>query len=234
MIPSQSATSTVPVTPATPATPASSHLHAAFLSILPRIQTHGEVYFRSLRCSHKKEEAIAEMIALVWKWFLRLVEKGKDPMDFPTALATFAAKAVKSGRRLTGQERSKDVMSSVARHKHGVKVEPLPSSTRRPYDDFYGTVHGQQLLDACEERLRDNTVTPPPDAAAFRIDFPDWLRTRTDRDRRIIDDMMQDERTQDLANKHGISPGRVSQLRREFMEDWERFCGLVEEQPTRN
>jgi hypothetical protein len=94
-----------------------------------------------------------------------------------------------------------------------------------PLDDFYGNVHGQQELDAFEERLRDNTMTPPPDAAAFRIDFPDWLKTRTDRDRRIIDDMMHDERTLDLANKHGISPGRVSQLRREFMEDWERFCG---------
>jgi hypothetical protein len=90
-------------------------------------------------------------------------------------------------------------------------------------------VHGQRDLDAFEERLRDNTMTPPCDAVAFRIDFPDWLKTRTDRDRRIIEDMMQDERTMALARKHGISPGRVSQLRREFMEDWERFCGEHEQ-----
>jgi hypothetical protein len=37
--------------------------------------------------------------------------------------------------------------------------------------------------------------------------------------------MIRDERTMDLANKYGISPARVSQLRREFMEDWDRFCG---------
>jgi hypothetical protein len=202
-------------------------LQAAFLSeVLPRIETHAEVCFGGVRCHHRREEFRAEMVALCWRWFLRLVERGKDPLAFPTALATYAAKAVKSGRRLAGQERSKEVLSPVARHKHGVKVEPLPSSTRRPYDDFYGDVHGQQELDAFEERLKDNTMTPPPDAAAFRIDFPSWLKTRTDRDRRIIEDMARDERTLDLANKHGISPSRVSQLRREFMEDWDRFCGL--------
>ena len=27
----------------------------------------------------------------------------------------------------------------------------------------------------------------------------------------------------DVAGKHGLSPGRVSQLRREFQEAWERF-----------
>jgi hypothetical protein len=219
---------------ALPTTPDAARLHDAFLSILPRIELHGQVYFRGLKCPHRKEDFIADMVALAWKWFVRLVEKGKDPMDFPSALATFAAKAVKAGRRVTGQERSKDVMSPVAKRKHGVKVEPLPSSTRRHFDDFYGTIHGQQLLDAYEERLRDNTMTPPPDAAAFRIDFPDWLKTRTDRDRRIIEDMARDERTLDLSKKHGISPGRVSQLRREFKEDWDRFCGLFEEHPIRN
>jgi hypothetical protein len=186
---------------------------------------HGHVYFRALKCPHLKEDFLADMVALAWKWFLRLVEKGKDPMDFPSALATFAAKAVKAGRRVARQERAKDVMSSVAKRKHGIKVERLPSSTRHHIEDVYGNVHGQQERDAFEERLRDNTMTPPCDAAAFRIDFPDWLKTRTERDRRIISDMMHDERTMALAKKHGISPGRISQLRREFMEDWKRFCG---------
>ena len=40
---------------------------------------------------------------------------------------------------------------------------------------------------------------------------------------------MLGERTLDVANKHGLSPARVSQLRREFMEDWTHFCGDGEE-----
>ena len=75
-------------------------LHSHFLEILPRIELHGRIYFRFLRCSQQREEALAEMIALSWKWFQSLVERGKDPARFPSALATFAARAVKSGRRL--------------------------------------------------------------------------------------------------------------------------------------
>ena len=206
-------------------TPPTSQLHATFQSLLPRLETHAAIYFRSIRCPDTRADKIAESVALAWKWLLRLHERGKDVNQFTMVFVFLVARAVKSGRRLTGQERARDVLSSRAQRKHGFAVEPLPSSTRRPFDDFYGTVHGQQALDAFEERLSDNTMTPPPDAAAFRIDFPDWLRTRTDRDRRIIDDMICDERTLDLARKHGISPARVSQLRREFMEDWERFCG---------
>ena len=208
--------------PTTPATPTSPHLHTAFLSILSRIETHARVSCRGLRCPHSREEFRAEVVALCWQWFVRLVEKGKDPLQFPMALAAYAARAVRSGRRLTGQERSKDALSPLAQRRHGFRVGPLPTSTRRPHDGF----HGRQAPDAFEERLRDNAVTPPPDAAAFRIDFPDWLRTRTDRDRRLIEGLMRDERTLDLASRHGLSPSRVSQLRREFKEDWRHFCGL--------
>jgi len=206
-----------------PATPAC--LHAAFCSILPRILLHGEVVFRGLRCPDRKEEALAELTALCWLWFIRLAAQGKDATQFPSALATYAARAVRAGRRLCGQERSRDVLSPVARHRHGFVVEPLPAATRRSYEDVYTSVGGQRGLDAFEERLRDNAVTPPPDAAAFRIDFPSWLCTRAERDRRLIADMMLDERTLDLAERYGLSPARISQLRREFMDDWLLFCG---------
>src|SRR5262245_28649398 len=63
------------------------HLHGPFLAILPRIEAHGNVYFRHLKCSHRKEEALAEMRALSWKWFIRLLQRGKDPSEFVSALA---------------------------------------------------------------------------------------------------------------------------------------------------
>jgi hypothetical protein len=37
------------------------------------------------------------------------------------------------------------------------------------------------------------------------------------------------ERTNDLARTHGLTPGRISQLRREFHDDWLRF---IDELPT--
>ena len=41
--------------------------------------------------------------------------------------------------------------------------------------------------------------------------------------RRIIGDLARNERTLDLSRKFGVTPARVSQLRREYHEDWNRF-----------
>ena len=187
-------------------------LHARFLTIEPRIRTHARVYFRSVKCPVKKEDFIAETVALAWKWFKRLAEKAKDATQFASVLATYAARAVKWGRRVTGQLKAKDVMNERTQQRHGFTVSKLPD---------YSTLSTNPLVEA----LADNTRTPPPDAAAFRVDWPAWLRTRTRRDRRIIRDMMANERTKDLANKFKISRARISQLRREFCDDWNRFCG---------
>jgi hypothetical protein len=199
---------------------------AQFLSlILPYVERHAQVVFRHFKCPHRKEDAISECAALAWKWFLRLVRQGKDPAAFPTALATFAARAVRCGRRLARMERPKDVLSPRAQRLYGFTVESLPLSTRTSFENLYSVPHGQKRQDSFEERLRDNTVTPVPDQVCFRLDFPAWVRTRTQRDRRVIEDLIQGERTGDVADKYGLSPGRISQLRRDFMEDWARFCG---------
>jgi hypothetical protein len=186
-------------------------LHAVFLSILPRIELHGRVYFRH-KSADAREELIAEMVGLSWKWFVRLIERGKDPTAFVSALATFAARAVNSGRRVCGQERAKDVLSPTAQKRHGFVVERLLN---------YSTLAGTSL----EEALIENTATPVPVQCAFRLDFPAWRLTRTYRDRAMIDRMMLGERTLDLSRQFGISPARVSQLRRDFHDDWRRYCG---------
>jgi hypothetical protein len=200
----------VPVTTPTYPIPLA-RLQATFLtSVLPRVLSHGCVYFRHLRSAELKEEYIAEMVALTWKWHLRLAERGKDSTRFPTALATFAARAVRSGRRLAGMERTKDVLSPLTQQRQGFAVGKLP--------DFSG-LNGSAL----EEALHDNTRTPPDEQCAFRIDFPAWRATHAARDRRVLDDLMLGERTLDVAGKYGLSPGRVSQLRREFLLDWRRY-----------
>jgi hypothetical protein len=187
-------------------------LQAAFLAaVLPKVVAHGRVYFRHLR-AERKEEAVAEMVALAWRWHRRLAERGKDATRFPCALARFAARAVRSGRKLAGMDRARDVLSPQARQRHGFAVGKVPDC---------GTLDGSPL----EEALHDNTRSPPDQQAMFRIDFPLWRASRTERDRRVLDDLMLGGRTLEVAGRHGLSPGRVSQLRREFLLDWRRFCG---------
>ena len=40
---------------------------------------------------------------------------------------------------------------------------------------------------------------------------------------------MAGERTTAAAHRHGLSMARVSQLRREFHRDWQKFCGELPE-----
>src|SRR5947209_4755854 len=93
---------------------------AAFLaSILPAIEAHGRVAFGHVRCRHRREDNVQEMRALGWKWSLKLWEKGKDPSRFASAIAVFAARHVRSGRKLCGQEAGKDCLSPTAQARHG-------------------------------------------------------------------------------------------------------------------
>ena len=187
-------------------------LQARFLEIRERIETHARIYFRNVKCWFKKADYVAEVLALSWKWFKRLAQKGKDAREFASVLASYAARAVKCGRRITRQLKPHDVLSEVAQQRHGFCVGKIPD---------FSTLDTNPL----QEALIDNTRSPVPDQVQFRLDFPSWLRTRTQRDRSLIGDMMAGQRTLDMSRRYGISPGRISQLRRDFYEDWQRFCG---------
>jgi hypothetical protein len=139
------------------------------------------------------------------------VKRGKDPTTFVSVLATYAVKAANAGRRISGQLKAKDVMNERTQQRRGFTVCKLPDCS---------TLNTNPLSEA----LIDNTQSPVPDQVAFRCDFPAWLRTHSQRDRRIIQDMARSERTLDLAQKYGLSRARISQKRSEFHDDWNRFC----------
>jgi hypothetical protein len=183
----------------------------AYVAIMPRIVNHARICFRHMVCNDSRENAIAEVVALTWMWFARLVEKGRHPEEFVSVMAVYAARAVKCGRRLCGQERANDILSPLAQNRGGFTVSPLPE---------FSTLDGNEL----DEALQDNMQTPVIDQVIFRVDFPNWLSTRTERDRLIIRELMSGERTLEVSQKYRVSQPRISQLRREYLEDWDAFC----------
>jgi hypothetical protein len=207
-------------------------LHLRFLALVPRIETHAQVCFRGIKCPVTKEDRVAECVALAWKWFVRLTERGKDPFEFPVAFACLVARAVRCGRRLCGQERSMDVLSPLAQQRRGFVVEHLPATTRSPHESLYASPHGQQLQDVFEERLRDNAVTPPPDAAAFRIDWPLFLRGLTTRDQEMATFLSLGHSGKAAAARFGLSPGRVTQLRQRWCRQWQTCQGEADAGPS--
>jgi hypothetical protein len=174
-------------------------LHARFLSeVFPCVGRHALVYFRRVRCPHRLPDAVAEVVAVCWRWFLKLCQRGRDVRGFVSALAAYAARHVGSGRRLCGQERSKDAMSPLAQRRWGFTVQTLPAYETGTADN------------ATIDALKDNTRTPPDEQAAFRCDYPAWLAQLGERNRRIARDMALGERTRDPADRCGTSQARIS------------------------
>jgi hypothetical protein len=190
-------------------------LQARFLALLPRIESRARFHFRSVKCPDQRADRIAEAVALAWQWFLSLEQRGKDVTQFVTVFATLASRAARSGRRVAGMEQAKDVLSFRAQERGAFTLTSLSGSS--------------PLLDnVLDDAVSDNTQTPPPDAAAFRIDFPRWLATLSERDQRMAHDLMMGGGTFPVARKFGVSPARVSQLRQRFHRDWQRFHGEVD------
>lgn len=199
-----------PVRLPAPAAPALALLQERFLALLPCLERRWRAAFGHLRCRDRRQEALHEMLALAWQWHVRLARRGKDATHFPNALARFAAQAVHSGRRLCGQEKTKDVLSPLAQRRRGFTVGKLPDVS---------TLGGNPLAEA----LIENTATPVPEQVSFRLDFPCWRRRHRARDRQLIDQMLQGTRTLELARQFGLSAARISQLRRAFHADWLHF-----------
>ncbi len=185
-------------------------LHTRFMSILPRIVRHARVMFRHVRCWHTQQDKIQEVRSLCWKWVRWLDGVGKKWWCFVSRLADFACRAVKSGRKVAGMISAKDVMNEITQTRKGFYVGKLPD---------YSTESTNPLSEA----LIDNTVSPVPEQVAFRCDFPAWRGSYEPRRRRIIDTLALGHRTKDVARQFKISEGRVSQLRGEFMSDWQQF-----------
>jgi Helix-turn-helix domain len=189
----------------------------SFLQVLPAVLTHAKIQFRRLG-AQRREEAIQETIATACVNYQLAAAQGKLNVVRPGSLADFAVKHVRAGRRVGGhQDAARDVMSPVCQRRHRVEVvsidhHRLPASLRN------GTDGWRQLV------LADRKV-PVPDLAAFRVDFGQWFQTRSRRDRSIISWLIAGESPSVVADRFGISRGRVSQLRRRYEQEWRTFQG---------
>ena len=165
------------------------------------------------------------MVALAWQWFKRLFQRGKDPGEFVYNFTKCLVRAVSAGSRVTGMQKTKDVMSPRCQRMRGFKVESLPMSPRTSHEELYGSAHGQREHDAFEETAARQQDDACARASCFRIDFPvgfepgvsgtagssrTWHRT--------IAPLIWPRST-------AASPGRISQKREQYKSDWDRFNG---------
>lgn len=186
--------------------------HAGFLEMLPEIRRQLRFEFRGWR-PEDKADAIAECTANAAVAFARLYELRKTSVAYPSVLARFAAAQFRSGRRVGSRFSINDVMSRHSQRRYGIHITSLDSGG---FDREWN------------ELLAESRNCTPAELAASRIDFRAWLDRLPSKKRRIAMALGAGDSTKATAQKFRVSPGRVSQLRREFAEDWRVFHGDAE------
>lgn len=186
---------------------------ALFVMALPKINRIARYVLRRIP-GHRKDEAIADAASLAWLYFVRVQQRGKNPLRFLTVLARFAAVHVGAGRSVHSCRSRRDLLA---------QSEAGGSSS--PSSRAAATIPKRQpawKLFAVE----DHTATPA-DTAAFRIDFEEWTKRLPTRDRKIVMELASGAKTSEVAKQFEISAGRVSQLRAELQKSWERYQGIA-------
>jgi hypothetical protein len=117
----------------------------------------------------------------------------------------------RSGRRVGLQANVRDVLSPQCQRKNEFVIETL--------NHFDETVGSWQ-----DTAVEDKRFTPA-DVAALRIDFNAWLASLSERNRQVAEKLATGETTSAVARLFGVSPARVSQLRRELQKAWFMFQG---------
>ena len=194
---------------ARPSTPATGW-QDVFLRMLPVVRRLAWRASRQMPYAHR-HDFVAEVIANVAVAVAQLAHRGELDRAFPSSLVGYAAKQVRSGRLVGGRLNVRDVSSRHCCVRKGVRI-----------------VHFDDQPDTStewKESLLEDRRAGPAETAAARIDTAAWLGSLPVRNRRIAETLASGETTKATARQHGITPGRVSQLRRHLETSWLEFHG---------
>jgi hypothetical protein len=173
-----------------------------FVEMLPEIRKWLRLAFRQLG-PEAREDAIEEGIVHSLLSYSRLHGKGRGDNANASSLAWYAALAVKRGRPAAGHLNGKDPLSRYAQVGNKIRFERQ---------------NGEWI-----EKLVEDKRASVPDQVAAKLDVSAWFTSLTQRTKQIAKDLALGCSTSEVAQKHGVTPGRISQLRRRLEESWEAF-----------
>jgi hypothetical protein len=179
-----------------------------FLEMLPVIRRYARMAFRD-RDPEARAEKVQEVIANAFVAFRRLVEQGKADLAYPTPLAMYAIRQVKSGRHVGSKLNVRDVSSRHCQIRKGIRLGRLD--------------HYDKDAEQWKEILVEDHRAGPAEIAAVRIDFASWLASLPGRLRKIVATLAAGEGTVAAAKRFGVSAARISQLRGELKASWDCF-----------
>jgi hypothetical protein len=173
----------------------------SFAAMLPEIVQNLQRAFCRLDYS-SREEAIGEAVMHSLLAYVRLHEQGRAEAATPSSLAWYSSRQVKRGRPAAGRMNGKEPLSRYAQIGNGIQIEP----------------HGKWI-----DMLIEDKRAAVPDQVAAKMDIGAWFATLNKRMKEIAKDLAFGCSTNEVARKHGVSAGRISQLRRTLEESWTAF-----------
>ena len=175
-----------------------------FTTMLPEIQRRIRRAFRHLDGA-SREEAVGEGVTHSVFAYARLHERGRAGLASPSTLAWYAVLQVKRGRPAAGRMNGKEPLSLYAQLGNGIQIEQMQSD----------------WIDAMVADKRASVA----DQVAAKMDVSAWFATLTQRMKQIAKDLAFGFSTSEVARKHGVTAGRISQLRRVLESSWTDFQG---------
>jgi hypothetical protein len=191
--------------------------HQQFESALPTLKKNVRYLLR-----HRwrdRDDLLAEAAACAWKAWVGLLTKGRDPIAVGlTGIAAYAARHTLKGRRIGNTNEG-------GRHKMSVdhrRAQQLGGYKVVSYDTG-PTVRSDFGPAAWKEWVATDPHTTPADAAAFRLDFSNWLASLPER-RRVTAELLSEGRgTLEVSGQVGITPAAVSQARSWLERKWREY-----------
>jgi hypothetical protein len=180
--------------------------HDKFLKMMPVFHFQASRAFSDL-CPDQHQDCLAEVVGHAWQAYVRLSQKGASGHANAWSLARFAIRAVRSGRRTGNSQNSCDLTSKIYDRRN-------KADTTRP-----AITSGNTWL---ESVMTDHRARPD-ELAITRMDFAAWLCQLSPLKRQIAEFLSIGESTRNAADHFGLTPGRISQIRKELEASWSQF-----------
>jgi hypothetical protein len=173
-----------------------------FVAMLPEIQQKLRLAFCRLDLE-AREDAIEEGTVHSLLAYVRLHDQGRAEVATPSSLAWYSSRHVKRGRPAGGRMNGKEPLSRYGQISNDIQIEP------------------SNWIDV----LVFDKRAAVPDQVAAKLDVAAWFATLTKRMKAIAKDLAFGCSTSEVAKKHGVTAGRISQMRRMLEESWAGFQG---------
>jgi hypothetical protein len=175
-----------------------------FVAMLPEIEQKLRPAFCHLD-PEAREDAIEEGVVHSLLAYVRLGEQDRAGVASPSSLAWYSSRHVKRGRPAGGRMNGKEPLSRYGQISNGIEVE-------------------RQSGNWIDVMVLDKRASVE-DQVAAKIDVGAWFATLSKRMKEIAKDLAFGCSTSEVAEKHGVTAGRISQLRRVLEESWAEFQG---------